>query len=221
MAQVLAPGVAQTVLSGLYGAQKWAVVWHWAFDGQTGAWSSQSMAQLCNAISAQWGTYAAPLCATTVVLQQVSGVDIGVTAPVAFTNTTVHAGTSGAAQIENSAICTLINMHINARYRGGHPRTYLPWGVPTNQTNESTWNAGYLANAAGAMANIVNQVRASLSPVNGAQVSQVCVRYNYTVTDDPIHKKYVRQRSTLNGVFVVQNYSSVPTYGTQRRRLVA
>jgi hypothetical protein len=208
-------------MQGVYVAQPWAVVWHFKFDNQTANWSQQSTQQLADSIRASWATNFSPLCANAVHFNQVVCTDIGSTTPVVGTNTTVAPGTSGAGVIENSSLCALVNMHINARYRGGHPRSYLPLGYTTAQLNESQWTVGFQGQVATGIANFINSVRLSVAPVNGSAVSQVIPRYTYTLVNDSAHQRYIRQRTGLKAVDVVQTYTCNPTYGVQRRRLRA
>lgn len=58
---------------------------------------------------------------------------------------------TGGTSVNNVATSAVINWSINAYYRGGHPRMYMPGVVLANTTNGSTLTAAYAsAIAAGA-----------------------------------------------------------------------
>jgi hypothetical protein len=52
-------------------------------------------------------------------------------------------GTRAGAANPNQ-VATVISWHINLRYRGGHPRTYLPGGMQADLQNTSHWTTSYL-----------------------------------------------------------------------------
>lgn len=220
MAQILVPGVAQAVLSGTFLTQPWACVWHFAYDNSTASWSQTEVQALATDLRLAWAAYAAPLCTTEVTLRQVTATDIGSTTPVVGIDSNVVTG-AVAGGTQTSSTCALMSFHINARYKGGHPRAYLPWGAPLNQSSEYQWSVAFQGSANSAIAALINQVRANVPPRAGNQVSQVVPRYTYQVVNDPAHSKYIRQRIGLKAVNVVTSYSLNPTLGTQRRRLHA
>jgi hypothetical protein len=63
-----------------------------------------------------------------------------------------HAGSTAGGLTEPIAgsSCLLVNYAISRRYRGGRPRSYLPWGDATKLGNRQTWEASFItaANAA-------------------------------------------------------------------------
>lgn len=221
MAQILVPGVAQAVLSGVYTSQPWALVWHFKYDGNTTNWTQSEVSSLAASLRQAWANHAAALCPLTTHLTSVTTTDIGSTSPAVGQDATNVPGTASGAGIENASICAMMNFHINVRYKGGHPRSYLPWGILTSLANEFTWSTAFQTAANQAIAGMINDVRANMPPRGSSQVSQVCPRYVYTVVNDPVHQKYVRQRTGLKSVDVVTTYSLNPTFGVQRRRLKA
>lgn len=65
------------------------------------------------------------------------------TSAIGSDNTT-HAGSLLEA-ILPAATCTMLNIHIHRRYRGGKPRVYWPFGSETRLQDEQTWTAAWLA----------------------------------------------------------------------------
>jgi hypothetical protein len=116
----------------------------------------------------------------------------------------------------NAGASYLINFKIGNRYRGGHPRIYIP-GVPPvatadGETIQSPYNTGVLNAWTAAM----NAMHSALGSGTG---NHVVPRYTYQYTADPVHHKYTKQRTALSAVYVVQSYSLNPRIATQRRRL--
>lgn len=52
-----------------------------------------------------------------------------------------------AGDFNPSNVCMVASMEIARRYRGGHPRKYLPWGTSGTMASGSTrdWDAGFVA----------------------------------------------------------------------------
>lgn len=75
-----------------------------------------------------------------------------------------------------ASLAALEKLHVNRRYRGGHPRTYWPFGVAADQADAQTWDAGFLTDQATAFA-LWNSAILSLTPGSAATVGQVNVSY--------------------------------------------
>lgn len=54
------------------------------------------------------------------------------------------AGTRAGGTLTNNS-ATVISWHINLRYRGGHPRTYLPPGCVPDLLDTNLWTTSYIA----------------------------------------------------------------------------
>lgn len=221
MAQILVPGVAQCVIQGTYGAQPWALVWHFAFDGNTNNWTQTEIQALADDVHSGWNSYATAVMSTQIRVTNIATTDIGSSAPTVGSNTALITGASPGGGLENSSICCLMRFLILARYKGGHPRTYLPWGTGSDLASESSWTGSFQTRSQSAIAGIMDTVRGNVPPRGSSQVSNVVPRYNYQIVNDPAHSKYLRQRTSLKAVNVVQSYLCNPTFGVQRRRLVA
>jgi hypothetical protein len=221
MAQILVPGVAQATFNGLYLAQPWAVVTHWKYDGQTQDWTAANIQTLATELKNGWANNLATFHVSQVVLQNVQTVDLGNSAPVTGQELNGVSGTHPSTGGLPSSTCFVVSDRIGARYRGGHPRQYLPIGTPSDTNSESTWSPTFVSNATAGWVGLVNHVRSVLPPVNGSQLSQVSIAYTYTYENVPTKNKYVKVRTGLKNVYVVQSYIGRSLIGTQRRRLVA
>jgi len=220
MAQILVPGVAQLVLSGTFLTQPWACVWHFAFDNNQSNWTQTEIQSLAAATSQAWGNHAVAISTTEVTLRTTTATDIGSATPVIGIDSNQHVGAI-AGGTQTASTCAMMSFHINARYKGGHPRCYLPWGAPLNQSSEYQWSVSFQTSANNAIAGMINDIRGNVPPRGSSLVSHVVPRYNYQVVDDPVHHKYLRQRVSLKAVNIITSYSLNPTLGTQRRRLHA
>lgn len=217
--QVLVPGVAQLTAAGTYETQPWAITTHWQYPGNNQLWSNQNLQVLVNAFRANWNSQCGPLMVNVVNTNTFTAVDLG----DANLNTAQNAQQVTGQRTGNipgtTSNCMLISERINSRYRGGHPRIYLPWGANGDMANGYQWTLGFTQAASQGFANLVNQIVLSLPTINGTSVAHCAVRYTYQYIDDPVHHKYRKQRNGLLGTFVIQTYVSQTNFGTQRRRL--
>lgn len=219
MAQILVPGVAQAVITGNHNTQPWAIIHHWRFGTATSAWSQQNIQLLADTLSSAWGTQLAPMCGTDVVLTSVVTQDIGSTAAVVGSNTTSHAGTRSGGSVPNAAQCFVMRFNVNRRYRGGHPRTYLPFGTGVDTLNNFQWTSAAVTSFTNAFVAWITAVVNAL-PGTGSGAANHCVpRYTYTYAPNPSGRKIIKTRTGLLEVATVQSYIGNQQFGTQRRRL--
>jgi hypothetical protein len=219
MAFFPAPGVGQVRVTGTIGPNPFAVVLHW-FQGAPSAWSQSQIQALATSVRSHWDTNLIPHFATNVHTLQADSVDLtdtteraGITPP-----TSVAGGQAGNAP--TLAACFLVSHKIGARFRGGHPRTYLPPGSSTNTTDGDTWQTSVVAVVQTAWDTFKAGVNSDLQAAGLATANQCCPRYSYSYTADPIKHKFVKARTGFIGAFPVTAPSVVQTQiATQRRRL--
>lgn len=219
MPQIPVPGVAQLVFSGTKSTQPWACVTHWKYDLSTAPWTQTNIQLLADTFSNLWGTVGAGDCSAATIMNSVTTTDLTSSAAVVGSNTTSHAGTHAGAELVTSA-ATVLSFRIPARYRGGHPRIYLPWGSAADMATEFSWGAAWVTKAANDWVSIVSQLRTTLPTLGGNQVSHVAPTYTYTYAPNASGKKIIKTRTALKQVYIVASYITNPTLGTQRRRLV-
>lgn len=219
MPTVLAPGVAQTVFSGHIGAQPWASIMHWQIGSTTAPWTLANLQLLCDSCHNSYSTEWAAQIGNNVHMEQVAGVDLGTTTPVA----TVSAGApivgSAPGQLEPSSLCDTVLYKINSRYRGGHPRGYWPFCSQSNLVNESQFTPAHITFVQTQFAAMVTAIVGAFGTAGSTTLLHVVPRYTYTYTNDTIRKKYVKERTGYIGTFPVQGYTLRQTVGSQRRRL--
>lgn len=94
---------------------------------------------------------------------------------------TVEGGTPVTGTREGSTlpanVALLASYTLGRRYRGGHPRTYLPWFTSSDIETPQTWVAASLAEASpvwgAALASIASTAAGGYSVLHQAQVSYV------------------------------------------------
>lgn len=219
MASVFVPGVATTVLKGMIGSNPWAVVHHWKFSGSVDPWSQSNMDLLALSVFNAWGTAIKANAGGNVTTTEVDSVDIGSSTGVGsvYTHTPV-AGGQGAV-LEPSSACIVVQNRIASRYRGGHPRTYWPILTTQDMVTENTWAAAKVTSVTNSIVSFVSAVIGASYTGGVSGLQHVIPRYTYTYTDVPQHHKWVKERTGLEGVHVVQSYFGVPRIASQRRRL--
>ena len=118
-----------------------------------------------------------------------------------------------------SSLAVMTRLPITSRYRGGHPRTYFPLGDVNNLQNENSWQQSWISSLKPIIAQWRNTIQSAAYTQQPNLLTLVVPRYTYTVSNDAVHKKYVRERTGLLGVFPVGAPDPQVTIGTQRRRL--
>jgi hypothetical protein len=132
-------------------------------------------------------------------------------------------GTRGGNPLPASA-ALVADYKILRRYRGGHPKNFLPWGSSDDLTTAQTWAADFIAPATAVWAGYRDTLIGNL--VGAIQFeSQVSVHYFEGYTLGPASSGGFRKRiptpvdpPTFDNV-VATSYRV--TVGSQRRRLTA
>jgi hypothetical protein len=219
MPPIYAPGVAQTVLSGTIGTQPWAVLYHWKPASSSEGWSQVDLGLLAQTVFEKWTSTLAFQAATNVSLHQVAAADLTDSAGLTdlYIDSPSHGQESGV--LMPSSLCVVVQNIILSRYRGGHPRTYWPFGSEDDLQDEAHWTPGFASGVADAVAQFVSQIVNTAFSFGSSELNHVCLRYQWEYNLDEVHHKYNKIRTGLLGVFPVQGYNGDVEVGTQRRRL--
>jgi len=218
MAFIPAPGVAQIRVTGTIGPEPWAVVLHW-YSGTAAAWTQSQVQALADGVHSHWQTNLVPLFANDVHYKLTETVDL--------TDTTERSGTVPPVDIAGGtpgtaptlAACILISHMIGSRYRGGHPRTYLPPSNAGNSGDGDTWSAGFVTTVDTDWKAFITGVGTAMQAAGQATNTQCCPRYTYNYAPDNVKHKFVKTRNTYLGPFPVQRSVVRNQIATQRRRL--
>jgi hypothetical protein len=91
---------------------------------------------------------------TAMTIDSVNYVDLTTDTGVSAIDTIALSGTrSGISCSAND--CVLLGHQITRRYRGGHPRNYLPLGDAALQDNPQQWDTAFVANVLSSWTNVV------------------------------------------------------------------
>lgn len=121
-----------------------------------------------------------------------------------------------------ASLCLLEKLHVARRYRGGHPRTYWPFGVAADQEDAQTWDSSFLTAAATALS-AWDAALTALDIGSATTVSQVNVSYYNGFTVHTGVTGRARNVPTVRSSPVIDTITaaSVATgMASQRRRLL-
>lgn len=160
---------------------------------------------LMNGIATAWLTNFAPLCNVSTALTGIDAADL--TSSLASTGSisTSQVGTRAGQAMPASVAC-VASWLINRRYRGGHPRSYFPFGIITDTQNGRQWTPAFVTAALAG----VRGFRTALNALTTGTTSYklVCLSYvsnkvqlgtpvPYTINDAAIHGRVDTQRHRL------------------------
>ena len=119
------------------------------------------------------------------------------------------------------ATCVLVNALIDRRYRGGHPRTYVPAFTEDDLSNEQQWEGGSIAAFLPAWEDYVMAGTGSVWP-GGGTLTPVNISYfsGFTSVQNPITLRWrnVPKLRVTPLVDVIANFEINPAPCFQTRR---
>jgi len=208
-AMVALPDAAEIVLVRVVGTNQgtgWQNTFHMQYSPATPAVAVADLNALCTSVLGAWATNFSPLCNTSQALASATAVDLTNRAAAQGSATNTSAGTRAGTAVTNQVAC-VVSWQINHRYRGGHPRTYLPAGVLADITSGHLWAAPAFTtaatNAAAAFRTALNAITAgtktwqmvTLSYYSGGAL--LAVPTPYTIQGAKVHGRVDTQRNRL------------------------
>lgn len=151
-----APQVVEVKVNGLINTVPWTNVFHLQYTGT--APSSAQLDTLSSGVMNAWGTNFAPMVNTGVSVTSAVATDLTNALAAQGTATGSTAGSRAGTALSN-AQSAVLTWKINMRYRGGHPRTYLPATVSSDITGGRLFTDTYvtaLTSAAGTFRTALN-----------------------------------------------------------------
>jgi len=181
---------------------------------------SQADAQTwVNAADAAWAARMLTDFANTETLNSVLLTDLTSNTAAQAIAATPHASTNGAAAVPNG-VAVVIKDKIARRYRGGHPRTYLPAMVNTHLATPDTWDATFLAGLLvdwnNFISDILNAVPVAAAPATEVNVSYFSGFHNVTFPSGRIRAVPLQRVTPV--VDTILGHSINPKVASQRRR---
>lgn len=218
MAPIPAPGVAMARVRGTIGVNPWAVVLHF-YNGTATIWSQAQINALATAVSSRWTSGILPQQANNVRYISTLAVDLtDNTQRISETPLGNLPGT-GTAESPTLASCILISHRIASRYRGGHPRSYLPPPSKAQVTDGDNWQSAFVSTMQTAWNSFVSGVITDIGAAGVSSGSLCAPRYTYSYTADNVKHKFVKTRTSYQGPFPISSSVVSSKIATQRRRL--
>jgi hypothetical protein len=195
--------VVKVALKGAYQGVPWMNTHYLQYTGP--APTVANLDTVAGAIASAWTADIAPLCISGVTVTDIDTTDLTNAFAAQASTSEALVGTRSGTPLTVAAAC-VVSWKINFRFRGGHPRTYLPAGVVADVTSGRLWTSGFVTAVNAAEAAFLAALNAI--SVGGATYKMVSVSYTANKL-----LRVTPQITTIN---------SATTHGrvdTQRRRL--
>lgn len=132
-----------------------------------------------------------------------------------------QAGTTTSTGVLPGSTCLLVNYLTNRRYRGGHPRAYLPFGMSSDLLSRQQWGSTFLSTATSQFGAFLGTLGTTTSSgITWTQHSNVSYYQGFTVVTNPstgrAHNKPTLRPTPHVDPITSWALSVVP--GSQRRR---
>lgn len=167
------PSVARFALAGTWQGQPFINIFHGQYSNAPG--DAVVMGQICAAVQTAYHNSFGALQGADCITTGVQGIDLASRQGVIGTGGTNLAGGSTNSSANSVQIAIVASWKIADRYRGGHPRTYLPGITSTDLASghliTSTAQLAWKNAAAGFLTNF------NAMTVGGSSWKLVCVRY--------------------------------------------
>lgn len=190
------------------------------FFQYTGSLNNTDAATWLANIVAALGTFMASFSQTTLTLVRSELTDLTSTTSAQVIDSTGHTGAAGGAPIA-AGTAMVMQYKIARRYRGGHPRNYLPGMSNTYLTSPTQWNSTSLGNIVAAWIVYIGACTANTNPAAIGTITHVNVSYFHGFTSFQDLRGRWHNVPTPRATPVVDlivNISGNATPGSQRRR---
>jgi hypothetical protein len=193
-------------------------VMHWSYTGSADATDLLSFA---NALQAAWGTDVMARLTNTITLEDVTATDLSSsTAPeVVSTNAPVVGSDANPPLAIDSA--SVVKCKIVRRFRGGHPRIYVPGASEARLFDDRTWNNTWIAVLPADVQAVATSVAVTFGTLTIVKPVSVSYFEGFHVVVNPITGRARNVPLVRVGgpvVDVIQSFSLNPIIGSQRRR---
>lgn len=212
------PSVLRVQIQYILSGRAAATNLHFAWSGS--APTDADCSQLGDLIGGQWATHCAALASTAVTVTGIRVTDLTSTSAGDGISTGSTSGTRTGGQLP-SGISAMAIYHVAARYRGGKPKSFLPFGVEADLYSSQTWTGTFNASVAAGWASFIAGVE-GLS--YGGTTIGACSTVSYfqgydppTVAPNNRAKNHPKLRSSPV-VYVVQSITYPLYLGEIRKR---
>lgn len=192
------PQVCKVVISGTYHDARWNNLWYVRYSG--GAPSSSDIENYLTSIATTITPYYASEMSVDNEITGYDGIDL--TSDTANSGSIVQSAFGArSGDFMPASVAMVASLEINRRYRGGHPRKYLPWGTAGTMASGSTidWDSGFVTSCQSALGNILEDF---IGVTEGSTSWDTVVNVSYRTGDavratavvDPITSGIIRPR---------------------------
>jgi hypothetical protein len=198
------PGLAKISLKGHQGSAQWAMVFHVMRDDAS-SWTQADLDGMCDLFRTSFISRFGTSLSSVGGIDTVDGVDLSSDLGVVSHRTTAAAFT-GAATSTSPNVAFVLHWNIARRYRGGHPRTYLPCVAEADVDESGNVSAGRYGTITAAAGNWINDI--STHAMGAVHAQLFCIHY-------------VRDGAVLGFPLldIILGGTCRTIVGTQRRRL--
>lgn len=131
--------VCKCVFSGTISAHNFAIVTHFQYSGT--APTAAQLNTLAADFNSSWASDMSPLLVSNTILTAVTITDLASSLGAQGVAATARTGSNGGTTIGGNT-SVLVNYPSSIRYRGGHPRSYLPAPPESELASASTISTG-------------------------------------------------------------------------------
>lgn len=200
------PGVMKLILGGTYHDARWVNIYYVAYTGS--APSSANIEAYFAAVTPSIATaYQAEMSADN-EWTSIEGIDLASDTGATYSEDASVFGVR-AGDFLPASVAMVASLEISRRYRGGHPRKYLPWGTAGTMASGSTidWDSSFLADC---------QLK-----FDAMMAAMIGVTEGGTTWSDLVNVSYVTAKARRDDPVVDVITSAIlrPRMCTQRRRL--
>jgi hypothetical protein len=192
-----------------------ANVLHWTYGGS--APNSDVCVDIAGSFWDLWNDNFIPLMPAQTSLVQTTVTDLSTSTGGEGTynnDGTPAPGTSAHGMLPLHS-CFLVSMYVEERYRGGHPRMYLPVGTTDDLNDDGDWKSTSVSAFMDAWSNIITDFVRSYT---STELALQCAVSYYSGTD-PTTRKPIRRDVPLVYDIPVDGYTGQEKLATQRRRV--
>jgi hypothetical protein len=194
---------------------------HFQYTGT--APTGDELLAFANTVLTAWGAALDPSMDASKSFVGLTAIDLS--SPTSATaETTDDLAGSLAGTILPADACFVMSATVGRRYRGGHPRSYLPLGVETSLQTGRTWTAAFITAVSTAWAGLITAIEGA-GWAGAGTLSAVNVSYyeGFTNLVTVGGRAYNVPKLRVGGPVIdpITGYVGRAQVGSQRRRLAA
>lgn len=182
--------------------------------------TAADLTTLLNTLDTAWGTNIQPLQDAATTLTSVTATDLTSSTNPQVVKQEARTGTRVGSGLP-AAVSPVLRFKINRRYRGSHPRLYLPAGVGTDTSTAQQWTTAFTAAVVAGWNAFIAAIQTT-PPTNIGTLSQVTLSYFQGFTNKTFPSGRSRPVPTPRPagpvIDTVVSVTMNPNFGSQRRR---